>query len=79
MTSPAVHLQPGRHRPAAYTVVADGPRNCLCWCSTPADGGPHPQHLPLPDAAGFPVGVSVRFDRRVVATSAGQVYSFSPA
>ena len=35
---------------------------------------------PLPAATGFPVGVSVGTDRRVVAaTSDGQVYSFRPA
>lgn len=34
---------------------------------------------PLPHATGYPVGVSVGHDRRVVAaTSAGQVYSFAP-
>ena len=45
----------------------------------PADGGRTLNSYPLPEAAGFPVGVSVGLDRRVVAaTSAGQVYSFSP-
>ena len=35
---------------------------------------------PLPLADGYPVGVSVGHDRRVVvATSAGQLYSFSPS
>jgi outer membrane protein assembly factor BamB len=34
---------------------------------------------PLPDATGYPVGVSVGHDRRVVTgTSDGQVYSFAP-
>lgn len=34
---------------------------------------------PLPGATGYPVGVSVGNDRRVVtATSDGQVYSFAP-
>jgi outer membrane protein assembly factor BamB len=33
----------------------------------------------LPQATGYPVGVSIGHDRRVVtATSDGQVYSFSP-
>lgn len=33
----------------------------------------------LPEATGFPVGVSIGRDRRVVAaTSDGQVYSFAP-
>ncbi len=35
---------------------------------------------PLPAATGYPVGVSVANDRRVVtATSDGQVYGFAPA
>ncbi|MGH3556958.1 MAG: PQQ-binding-like beta-propeller repeat protein, partial [Mycobacterium sp.] len=35
---------------------------------------------PLPEATGYPVGVSVGHDRRVVtATSDGQVYSYAPA
>ena len=35
---------------------------------------------PLPAATGYPVGVSVGNDRRVVAaTSDGQVYGFAPA
>ncbi|WP_371685546.1 PQQ-binding-like beta-propeller repeat protein [Mycobacterium sp. MFM001] len=35
---------------------------------------------PLPEATGYPVGVSIGHDRRVVAaTSDGQVYSYSPA
>jgi hypothetical protein len=35
---------------------------------------------PLPAATGWPVGVSVGHDRRVVTgTSDGQVYSFAPA
>jgi outer membrane protein assembly factor BamB len=67
----------------AYTVVS-GP---------PADGGPGMSVLvfdpgtgrtlgsfPLPAATGYPVGVSVGNDRRVVAaTSDGQVFGFSPA
>jgi outer membrane protein assembly factor BamB len=44
----------------------------------PADGHTVNSY-PLPEAAGFPLGVSVGHDRRVVvATSAGQIYSFSP-
>ncbi|MGB6206630.1 MAG: pyrrolo-quinoline quinone, partial [Mycobacterium sp.] len=36
-------------------------------------------NFPLPEATGYPVGVSVGRDRRVVtATSDGQVYSFAP-
>ena len=45
----------------------------------PADGHTLNSY-PLPGADGFPVGVSVGNDRRVVATtSAGQVYSLAPA
>lgn len=63
----------------AYTVVADGPQRLALLVFNPADGGRTLNSYPLPDAAGFPVGVSVGYDRRVVAaTSAGQVYSFSP-
>jgi len=63
----------------AYTVVADG-RQLSLLVFNPADGGRTLNTYPLPDASGFPVGVSVGFDRRVVvATSGGQVYSFSPA
>jgi outer membrane protein assembly factor BamB len=65
---------------AAYTVVADGAKGLSLLVFDPADGGRTLNSYPLPEAAGFPVGVSVGFDRRVVvATSAGQVYSFSPA
>ena len=64
----------------AYTVVADGPGRLSLLVFNPADGGRTLNTYPLPDAAGFPVGVSVGFDRRVVvATSGGQVFSFDPA
>ena len=44
----------------------------------PADGHTVNSY-PLPEATGWPVGVSVGHDRRVVtATSAGQVYGFEP-
>ena len=44
----------------------------------PADGRTINTY-PLPEATGFPVGVSVGHDRRVVtATSDGQVYGFAP-
>ena len=34
---------------------------------------------PMPEATGFPVGVSIGKDRRVVAaTSDGQLYGFAP-
>jgi outer membrane protein assembly factor BamB len=44
-------------------------------------GNGHTLHrYPLPEAAGYPVGVSLAHDRRVVtATSAGQIYSFRPS
>lgn len=63
----------------AYTVV-DGPDASLALLVfDPADGHTVNSY-PMPEADGFPVGVSVGRDRRVVAaTSAGQVYSFAPA
>ena len=61
----------------AYVVVADGAAQALLVFDT-ADGHTLNRY-PLPEARGYPVGVSVGVDRRVVAaTSAGQVYSFSP-
>ena len=64
----------------AYTVVADGSQGLALLVFDPVDGGRTLNSYPLPEAAGFPVGVSVGFDRRVVvATSGGQVYSFSPS
>ena len=64
----------------AYTVAADGPGRLALLVFDPADGGRTLNSYPLPDAAGFPVGVSVGYDRRVVAaTSSGQVFSFAPA
>lgn len=61
-----------------YTVTRDGNGLALLVFDT-ADGR-IVQSNPLPEAAGFPVGVSIGADRSVVAaTSAGQVYSFSPA
>ncbi len=63
----------------AYAVVADG-AGLRLLAFDPSDGGRTLNSYPLPEADGFPVGVSVGFDRRVVAaTSAGQVYSFAPA
>jgi outer membrane protein assembly factor BamB len=62
----------------AYTVAAD-PAGQSLLVFNPADGRTLNSY-PLPEAAGYPVGVSVGSDRRVVAaTSAGQVYGFSPA
>ncbi|TGD84847.1 pyrrolo-quinoline quinone [Mycolicibacterium sp. CH28] len=63
----------------AYTVVADPPSGLSLLVFDPADGHTVNSY-PIPQADGFPVGVSVSHDRRVVvATSAGQVYSFDPA
>lgn len=63
----------------AYTVVATAPNELSLLAFNPADGGRTVNSYPLPQAAGYPVGVSVGYDRRVVvATSGGQVFSFSP-
>jgi outer membrane protein assembly factor BamB len=68
----------GRAGDLAYTVVPDGPGMALLVFD-PADGR-SVNRYPLPEASGFPVGVSIGADRRVVAaTSAGQVYSFAPS
>jgi outer membrane protein assembly factor BamB len=43
-----------------------------------ANSGDIGNRYPLPEATGFPVGISIGADRRVVAaTSDGQVYSFA--
>ena len=61
-----------------YVVAADPAGQSLLVFDT-ADGNTLNSY-PLPDAGGFPVGVSIAADRRVVAaTSTGQVYSFSPS
>lgn len=66
----------GEH--VAYTVVADGENGQALLVFDPADGHTVNSY-PLPDAAGWPVGVSIGHDRRVVtSTSAGQVYGFAP-
>ncbi len=63
----------------AYTVIAPAPDELSLLVFNPADGGRTLNSYPLPQAGGFPVGVSVGYDRRVVvATSSGQVFSFSP-
>lgn len=68
----------GRAGDVAYSVVRDGTGMALLVFD-PADGR-SVNRYPLPEATGFPVGVSIGADRRVVAaTSAGQVYSFAPA
>jgi outer membrane protein assembly factor BamB len=63
----------------AYAVTRDGERGMSLLAFDPADG--HTVNTyPLPEATGFPVGVSIGHDRRVVAaTSDGQVYGFAPA
>jgi len=65
-----------------YTVVAGtsvGPAGLSLLVFDPNDGHTVNSY-PLPESRGFPLGVSVGRDRRVVvATSAGQVFSFAPA
>lgn len=64
---------------AAYTVVAGTEGGLSLLVFDPADGGRTINSYPLPQAEGYPVGLSVGVDRRVVAaTSAGQLYSFGP-
>jgi outer membrane protein assembly factor BamB len=63
----------------AYTVVKDGEDGLALLVFDPADGRTVNSY-PLPEASGWPVGVSIGHDRRVVtATSSGQVYGFAPA
>jgi outer membrane protein assembly factor BamB len=62
-----------------YTVIRDGEKGLAVMVFNPADGRTINTY-PLPEATGWPVGVSVANDRRVVTgTSDGQVYSFTPA
>ena len=69
--------QAGAH--VAYSVVRDGDNGQALLVFDPADGHTVNSY-PLPEATGWPVGVSVGQDRRVVtATSTGQVYGFEPA
>ena len=66
-------------RTVAYTVVQDGENGQALLVFDPADGRTVNSY-PLPDATGWPVGVSIGHDRRVVtATSDGQVYGFAAA
>jgi outer membrane protein assembly factor BamB len=65
-----------------YVVVTGGPgegaRGMSLLVFDPGSGRTLGNHR-LPEATGYPVGVSVGHDRRVVtATSDGQVYSFGP-
>ncbi|MDT5134023.1 MAG: hypothetical protein QOE41_3334, partial [Mycobacterium sp.] len=63
----------------AYTVTRDGDNGLAVLVFDPADGHTVNRY-PLPQASGWPVGVSVARDRRVVtATSDGQVYGFAAA
>jgi outer membrane protein assembly factor BamB len=67
----------GEH--VAYTVVTDGDNGQALLVFDPANGHTVNSY-PLPDAGGWPVGVSIGHDRRVVvSTSAGQVYGFAPS
>jgi outer membrane protein assembly factor BamB len=62
-----------------YVVAKDGESGQALLVFDPADGHTFNSY-PLPQATGWPVGVSVGHDRRVVtATSDGQVYGFAPA
>ncbi|HEX2286361.1 MAG TPA: PQQ-binding-like beta-propeller repeat protein [Mycobacterium sp.] len=69
--------QSGDH--VAYTVARDGEDGQALLVFDPADGRTINTY-PLPEATGWPVGVSIGHDRRVVAaTSDGVVYGFAPA
>jgi outer membrane protein assembly factor BamB len=66
-----------------YAVVTGGPgegaRGMALLVFDPGSGRSLNSY-PLPEATGYPVGVSIGRDRRVVAaTSDGQVYSFAPS
>lgn len=63
----------------AYTVARDGEQGQALLVFDPSDGRTV-NFYPLPRATGWPVGVSIGSDRRVVtATSDGLVYGFAPA
>lgn len=67
--------QAGPH--TAYTV-AKATSDMMLLVFDPANGKTL-NNYPLPEAEGYPAGISVSNDRRVViTTSAGQVYSFAP-
>jgi outer membrane protein assembly factor BamB len=62
----------------AYTVARDGENGQALTVVNLGDGHTI-NNYPLPNATGWPVGVSIGNDRRVVAaTSDGQVYGFAP-
>lgn len=62
-----------------YVVARAGDQGQTLLVFSPADGHTLNSY-PLPGATGWPVGVSVGHDRRLVtATSDGQVYAFAPA
>ena len=70
--------QAGEH--VAYAVAAGADGSGLTLVVFDPANGHTLNSYPLPQADGYPVGVAVGFDRRVVATtSSGQVYSFAPA
>ncbi len=74
----ADHVQPGRD-PRRLQRRPRRRRRPGVLVFDPADGRTVNSY-PLPEAEGWPVGVSIGHDRRVViATSAGQVYGFGPA
>lgn len=63
----------------AYTVIRSG-GNGLALLVFHPDDGRTVNIYPLPLATGWPVGISVARDRRVItATSDGQIYGFDPA
>jgi outer membrane protein assembly factor BamB len=65
-----------------YTVAGGPPQDGAAGMSLlvfDPGNGHTVNSYPLPAATGYPVGVSVGIDRRVVAaTSDGQVYGFAP-
>ena len=63
----------------AYTVIKTGDTGMAVLVFDPTDGHTVTTYA-LPQATGWPVGVSISRDRRVItATSDGQVYGFDPA